>query len=333
VSGPATVAIPSDYYGSDLRLERSVAGDARLVIADLNGPEGICRSTADADALLVTVHRLGPNEIAALGPRVRVIGRAGIGLDAIDLAAASERGIAVLNTPDYCTSEVATHTVAMVLALIRRLPLGDEIARRPGWGARAGLTIPAMEDLTVGVVGGGRIGRTVVERLRTFGPRVLLYDPYLAHAPDGAELVAELGTLLAHADIVTLHVPLTEQTRGLIGEAELRSMPHGSVLVNVARAELVDDAALVRALNDGRLGAAGIDVFAVEPLVEGSPLLDAPNTLLSPHVAWMSAASERRVRTDVLAAVLDYLAGRPITTGALAVGSPSRADRTAAAAE
>ena len=197
---------------------------------------------------------MSAEHIAALGEGVRVIGRAGIGLDTIDLEAARRRGIAVYHTPDYCVDEVADQTLASILMLQRRMADQQRVARAPGWPDRASLRIHALTVTTVGVVGGGRIGRAVLARLAPFGVRRLVHDPFATEVPAGVEASAKLEELLGAADIVTLHLPLLPETRGLISEARIRSMRPGSFLVNVSRGPLVDTRALAAALHDGHLG-------------------------------------------------------------------------------
>ncbi|HYV16476.1 MAG TPA: C-terminal binding protein [Conexibacter sp.] len=304
---------------ADTSLEREhLAGQpVEFVSAPLESAAQIASATADADAVIVTLERLGREQIAALGPRVRVIGRAGAGLDAIDLDAARERGIGVVHSPDYGTEEVATHAVALVLALQRRL-VPAAAAVRDGWGdlGRLGTVVP-LSSQTLGVVGVGRIGQRTLELLRPMVARALVYDP-VAPAPDGATAVDALDDLLAQSDILTLHVPLTPSTHHLIGAEQIARIKRGAVLVNVARGELVDQAALVRGLESGALGGAALDVLEREPPAADDAILSAPNVLLTPHVAWYSTASVPRMRTITAEAVLSYLDGRPLRAGRIA---------------
>jgi D-3-phosphoglycerate dehydrogenase len=299
--------------------ETHLAGRAVVRLAVIDSPDQLREATRDAQAVVVTTNPLSSAHIAALGDGVRVIGRAGTGLDAIDLEAARARGLFVYHTPDYCTSEVATHALALILAVHRRLLDADRQARTDFANWRALGTIPPLDALTAGVVGGGRIGRAVMARLLPFVGRVLSYDPFVDSDLAGVERVDSLDTLLRRSDIVTLHLPLTPQTRGMIGARELGLLPEGAIVVNVSRGGLVDEAALRAALEDGRLAGAALDVLATEPPRADDPILDAPRLMLSPHLAWYSSASERRVRTQVLDGVLACLAGEPPKTGRIAV--------------
>jgi D-3-phosphoglycerate dehydrogenase len=313
----------------DMAVEREqLAGrPVTLRVASLATPDEIERETAEADGIIVTTNPLPAAFIARFGPRMRIIGRAGIGLDAIDLQAAARRGVAVLHAPDYATQEVATHAVALILALNRRLAEGDAVARGR-WTAWRELTpVAPLYEQTIGVVGCGRIGRAVIERLRPLAGAIVTYDPYVTSAPEGARLVASLDELLAQSDAVTLHPPLTEETRAMIGRRELALMKRGALLVNVARGALIDESALTEALQEGHVGAAALDVLHKEPPPPDAAIMRAPNVLLSPHFAWYSTASERRVRTTTVDGMWDYLEGQPPRAGRLAVvpesGAPS----------
>jgi D-3-phosphoglycerate dehydrogenase len=299
--------------------EGHLAGRAQVRLTRLETPDQVREATRDAEAVIVTTNPLTAAHIAALGDGVRVIGRAGTGLDAIDLEAARARGIVVYHTPDYATSEVASHAVALILAVQRRLLAADRQARTEFTGWRALTPFPPLDELTAGVVGGGRIGRAVIDRLRPFVKAILLFDPYLDAVPDGVERVDSLDALLARADILTLHMPLTPETRGMVGARELALLPEGAIVVNVSRGGLVDEADLRAALESGRLAGAALDVLATEPPRSDDPILGAPRLLLSPHLAWYSSASERRVRTQVLDGVIACLAGEAPRTGRIAV--------------
>jgi D-3-phosphoglycerate dehydrogenase len=299
--------------------ETHLGSRAEVRLARLESPEQVREATRDAEAVIVTTNPLTAAHIAALGDGVRVIGRAGTGLDAIDLEAARARGIIVYHTPDYATSEVATHALALILAVQRRLLDADRQARTDFTGWRALTPIPPLDELTAGVVGGGRIGRAVIARLRPFVKDIVLYDPFIDAAPDGVQRVDSLDDLLRRSAILTLHMPLTPETRGMIGARELGLMPEGAIVVNVSRGGLVDEGDLRAALESGRLAGAALDVLATEPPRPDDPILGAPRLLLSPHLAWYSSASERRVRTQVLDGVLACLAGEAPRTGRIAV--------------
>jgi D-3-phosphoglycerate dehydrogenase len=244
-------------------------------------------------------------------PSLRIVSRLGIGYDMIDVAAATARGVAVANTPDYCVQEVVAHTVGMALSLLRGLTKLDRSVRTGAWnavGAHPAACRPS--ETTVAVIGLGRIGRGVAAGMAALGFRVIGHDPYLEDA-GGTELVS-LDRALAEGDVVTLHVPLDSSTRQLVDAAAIARMKDGAYLINTCRGGLVDEDALAAALGEGRLAGAAVDVFAEEPLPEASPLRRVDGVLLSPHAAWYSRASLAELPRICAQQVVDFLAGRPV---------------------
>lgn len=299
--------------------ERRVGGaDVSVTQAPLGNAEQIAAATADADGIIVGLQKFGPEELAVVGQRVAALSRAGIGLDSIDLDAARSRGIAVIHQPDYATEEVATHAVAMMLAVNRKLVDADRIARA-GWrGRRAISDIAPLHQMTAGVIGGGAIGRAVIARLAPLVGTVLVHDPYLTTAPEGAELVGSLDELLSRSQAITLHAPLTAQTRHMIGEAQMAMLPKGAIIINVARGELLDTDALIVALRSGHLGGAGLDVFETEPVLAEDLLNQSPNLLVSPHVAFLSTASVAKLEHQVLEDLCTFLTEKRVIGGRIA---------------
>jgi phosphoglycerate dehydrogenase-like enzyme len=241
-------------------------------------------------------------------PGLRVISRVGVGVDSIDLEAATAAGVVVTVTPGCNEETVADHALAMILATLRRLVEHDQSIRRGEWDRAGVLTGRELHGMTVGVVGQGRIGRGVAKRLRGFGVRLLVCDPQVSRIP-GAEVLG-LEELLRRSELVTLHVPLQPSTRGMIGERELAQMRPGAILVNTSRGGLVDEQRLAEALHSHRLAAAALDVFEREPPTD-SPLLKLPNVLLTPHVGGLSTASLRRMTAEATRNVIDALRGSP----------------------
>ena len=263
----------------------------------------------EAHALLVRSDTQVTGELIGLAPALRVIGRAGIGVDNIDLATATRRGIAVLNAPGANTVSAAEHTLALLLSLVRRVPWAAQSMRAGAWDRK---TFGGVElrGKTLGVVGLGRIGAHVASVARALGMRVCAHDPYLPEqrARDmGVELVA-LDDLLSQADAVTLHLPLTAETRHLLDATRLGRMKRGALLVNTARGELVDEAALLAAVTEGHLGGAALDVFATEPLPADSPLRASDRLLLTPHLAASTKEAQDRAALEICQAVLGALA-------------------------
>lgn len=305
---------------ADARIEQEAArGRATVREASLATPADVASNTADAHAVIVTINPLTAAHIAALGKGVRMISRAGIGLDAIDLEAARARGISVYHFPDYATAEVATHAVAMLLAVHRRLREADLLARE-AWTEWSLLKpIHPIEDATIGIVGYGRIGRAVASRLRPFAKGIQAYDPVSPVSDGDITGVSTLEDLLRTSDMVSLHLPLTPKTTNLLGAAEIALMPAGAILVNVSRGGLVDETALAAALSAGHLGGAGFDVSREEPPAVDSPLYHAPRLLLSPHIAWYSERAEMRLRRNAVEAILAVSQGASPSTGRFAV--------------
>jgi phosphoglycerate dehydrogenase-like enzyme len=262
--------------------------------------------TADAEAAIVSTDPFDAAVIEA-ATRLRVIARVGVGTDSIDLAAAARRGVAVCTTPGANTASSADHTIALMLAAVRRVPQHDRAVRAGRWERTGPATGRELAGATVGLVGYGAIGRQVRRRLSGFGVRVLVHDPFLAAAP-GVELVG-LERLLEASDIVSLHLPLTESTRGLLDRRRLALLRSHAVLVNTARGGLLDEDALADALSAGRLRAAALDVLALEP-PRPSRLLELDSVVLTPHVAGLSEPSIREMTRRATDAVLAVLGGR-----------------------
>jgi len=282
------VVVLDDGY-RDYEAERSVlaAEGAELVLRPCHGDAAkAAQEMTDADAVLV---RETPVNAAAIATtRARIIVRYGVGYDNIDIAAASARGIAVCNVPDYCTDEVSDHALALLLAAIRRIAEADRRVRAHGWGVPMGRKIHRIRGGTLGLLGYGRIGAVFHRKAAALGyARVLVDDPFLREPPPGAEL-ASLEALAAGSDAISLHAPLTNATRHIIGRAFLALVKPTLVLVNTARGGLIDEAALVEALAEGRLLAAGLDVYESEPLRHDSPLRSLDNVVLTDHAAWYS---------------------------------------------
>ena len=302
----------------DIETEYLKGEDTEIGITPLDTADAVGRETVDADAVIVGTEPMPREFIERFGPKVKIIGRAGIGLDAIDMDAAREHGVAVFHTPDYATEEVATHALAFILALNRRIMEADALART-NWPAYDSLLpVKPLSEQVIGVIGLGRIGCAVIERLIPFRPRIIGFDPFVDQAPAGVTRVAALDEVLTQADVVTLHLPVTAETVKIIGRRELGLLRRGATIINVSRGRLIDEDALVEALVAGHL-KAGLDVVFTEPPPGDAPILHAPNALLSPHFAWYSDTSQRRVRTETLAGVLSYLRDQPVQTGRLVV--------------
>jgi D-3-phosphoglycerate dehydrogenase len=288
------------------------------VATKLSEDELVAR-VADADALVVRSETKVTARVLDAGRRLQVVGRAGVGVDNIDVDAATRRGVYVVNAPTGNIVAVAELTVALMLGLLRGIAPADAHVRAGEW-KRSQFIGREARGKTLGLVGLGRIGSEVAKRAAALEMRLLAHDPYATEAKAqslGVTLVG-LDDLLTQSDVITVHAPLTPDTRDLIGRDAIARMKRGAFLVNAARGELVDEAALADALAAGRLGGVALDVFAQEPPKE-SPILAAPRTLLTPHIAGSTAEAQVNVAVDVARQVLDVLAGRP---AASAVNAP-----------
>ncbi len=325
MAGPFKLVLTSDRYNTDvdsLALERQLLADNSDLEIDLQTISGedmerVIAACADADVLLASTRESFPRAVLERLTTIKVLSRYGVGLDNVDLDAAAELGIVVTHYPAYCTAEVADHALALILALNRRIVHLDRELTAGAWlrhgratGAILHTRIAPLREQTLGIIGFGRIGRLVAERARPFGLTILVSDPYLdpATLPDYVTLV-ELNDLLARSDIVTLHCPLTPETRGLINAERLSLMKPNAYLVNTARGPIIDLDALATVLAAGGLAGAGLDVVDPEPLPETSPLYALDNVILTPHAAYYSERSVDIVRRQTLLQALRVLRG------------------------
>ncbi|QTV79324.1 C-terminal binding protein [Microbacterium sp. NIBRBAC000506063] len=282
--------------------------DAEVVVADCRTTEQV-REQIERHRPAAIVTQWAPIDAAAIAAAedCRVISRIGIGVDMIDLTAAREAGIPVRNVPHYCTEEVATHAVAMALALWRRLPQLDAEVRAGTWAAATHAPhIGRLSEATLGLIGCGRIGTLVGRAFEAWGAKVIVVDPAPANDPWAR---VELNQLAEEADIISLHAPLLPQTHHVVDTELLWSMPRRPVLVNTSRGGLVDLAAAVEAVTEGRLRGLGLDVFEEEPIAGDHPVRMAPNTLLGPHAAWCSQQALPDLRRGAIDNVIEALGG------------------------
>lgn len=279
------------------------------------------------DALVVRSQtRVDAELLDAAAPRLGVVGVASIGTDRIDLQAATRAGVMVVNAPTGNTIAAAEHTLAMMLALLRRVPDASASVTAGGW-ERQRFIGRELRAKTLGIIGLGKIGKAVAKRASAFEMRVLAHDPYLTEeqaAEAGARLVG-LAELLHRSDVITVHTPLTPQTRGMIGRAQIEAMHPGAFVLNIARGGIVDESALADALRDGHVAGAAIDVFSAEPIRPDNPLLGAPNTVLTPHLGASTAEAQDRVGVEMAEQVVMALDG---ITPPYAVNAPTVAPET-----
>jgi D-3-phosphoglycerate dehydrogenase len=283
-----------------------LTGDPRFELIERPGLKGedLTAAVADADAVLVRSATKITRESLSRATRLKVIGRAGVGVDTIDVEAATERGVAVMNAPAGNTISAAELAFALLLSLIRKVPAADRSMREGKWD-RSSFNGTELYRKTLGLVGAGRIGGEVARRARAFGMRVLAYDPYLS-AEAARGMGVELTTLeivLKESDAISLHVPLTDSTRGILGEAQLALLKPTAVIINAARGGLIDETALTRRLTEGKLAGAAIDVFDQEPLPADHPLRSVNNVVLTPHLGASTEEAQLNVALEIAEAV------------------------------
>ena len=303
----------TDYVWPSTDPEREVleAGGAEVVVAPNGEEETLIGLASDADAIMTCFAQVTENVVRA-AERCRVIGRFGVGVDNIAVSTATELGIAVTYVPDYCVDEVSDHVMALLHAWNRKIVLFDRSVKERGWGSQP-LTMRMMRlrGKTIGIVGFGRIGQAVAGKARAFGLRILASDPFVDPATVeafGGSLV-ELPELLRESDFVSLHTPLSEETRNLIGPHELASMKREAFLINAARGPLIDEEALCSALVNGVIAGAGLDVMVDNLPSEDHPLLALENIIITPHVAFFSQESTLELEQRAAAEVVKVMQG------------------------
>ena len=288
------------------------AGDIEIDVRTDLSPDELVQAIPDYDALLVRSATTVTGDVIRAGTRLRVVGRAGVGVDNIDIAAATQAGVVVVNAPTGNVVAAAEHTVALLMALARNVAQADAHVRSGQW-QRSQFIGVELRDKVLGTVGLGRVAQEVVKRAQGLGMTVVAYDPYVAadYAAQRGVRLADLPTLLREVDFLTLHVPLTESTRGLIGRDELASMKHGAFVINVSRGGVVEETALVEAIESGHIGGAALDVFAQEPLPAENPLRTSDKIILTPHLGGSTVEAQEQVAVDVAVQVVDVLNNRP----------------------
>ena len=288
--GTKAKVVLTDYVWESLAVERDILGDlAALTPLQTKKPDEFLAEAADCDALLNTYAGPITADVMAKMPKCKIIARYGIGVDTIDLAAATEAGIIVTNNPTYCIEEVAEHTMALLLSAARKIAFYDRQVRAGQWAVPPGKPMFRLAGSTLGLVGFGNIARQVAIRAAAFGMKVLYADPFIQQGQfDAPGTRVELDALLAQSDYVSLHPPLTPNTRQMIDDAAFAKMKPTAVLVNCARGPVVDTDALVRALDAKKIAGCALDTVDPEPLPNPHPLRDRDNVILNPHAAWYS---------------------------------------------
>ena len=299
--GPETKKIEEDAFtkaGMDIEFH------------DWSSEDEIIEGARDADAVLVVAVPMSRRVIESL-PKLKFIGRCGIGYDSVDLKAATENGVVVCNVPDYCAYEVATQSFLFALALKKQFMAFLERGRCGGYGQGEGHIVHRLSDQVFGQIGFGRIAREQAAMVRGMGMKMLVYDPYLKEInQDGIELCDSLEEVLSNSDIVSINTILNEETYHMITMKELKLMKSDAIIVNVSRGAIIDTKDLITALNEGIIAGAGLDVIEGEPLAANDPVLDTPNLLYTPHISMYSEESMLDMHKKLSSQALDVLAGK-----------------------
>ena len=316
----------TDYVWASLEVEKkTLESVADLIALQTKKPDEFIEQAADCDALLNTYAGPITADVMARMPKCKIIARYGIGVDTIDLEAATAAGIIVTNNPTYCIEEVAEHTMALMLACARKIVFYDRMVRAGRWEVPPGKPLFRLAGSTLGLIGFGNIARQVAVRAAAFGMNVLYSDPYVKETDQLAKQV-DIGQLLKEADFVSLHPPLTSDTRKMINDDLLNKMKRTAWLVNCSRGPIVDTDALVRALDAGTIAGAALDTTDPEPLPNPHPLRDRDNVIINPHVAWYSETAMVGLQAGAPGEVRRVLSGEwPINVVNRAVQGKNRA--------
>jgi D-3-phosphoglycerate dehydrogenase len=281
---------------------------AELILAQVQEEKDLIRVCKDADGLVNQYALLTRNVLENL-PKCKVISRYGVGLDPVDIKAATDLGIIVANVPDYCMDEVSNQTISMLLGLIRKITFFDQKVKSGQWDFRQGRPLYRLKGKTMGLVGSGRIGVVLAKKIAAFDVKVIAFDPYLEKAPEGIELT-DFDTVLKESDFISIHCPLNDSTRHLIGEKAFKKMEKKPLLINTSRGPVIDEKALIEALQQGLISGAGLDVLEKEPPDSQSSLLKKENVILSPHIGFYSEESISELKRRTAKNVVDVLTGR-----------------------
>jgi len=310
------VVVHTDPLHTDFSHERAEleAIRAELRVLRVKTEEEVAAACKDADALIVTYAKVGRTALAGM-PKLKIMVRSGVGYDSLDVPAATERKVMVCNVPDYCISDLAEHTMALLLAWWRRIGELDQQVRREGWGLPV-KPVYRLQGKTLGLLGLGRMGQAVAVRAKGFGVKLVACDPYVPDGVFAALGIQRLGLddVCKTADMLTIHALLNSETRGIVCEQTLRLMKRSAVIVNTARGGLIKTDDLVRAIREGGIAGAALDVIEPEPLPPDHPIRSLPRVLITPHAAWYSEDAEPELRRMAARTIVQALQGeRPAT--------------------
>jgi D-3-phosphoglycerate dehydrogenase len=303
------VAITDCDHGSiEEEKEEFARIGAELVLEQVHEEGDLIRLCREADDF-ITQYAVFSRKVLENLPKCKVISRYGVGVDSVDLRAATDLGIIVTNVPDYCMDEVADQTVSMLLALIRKTVFFDKQVKAGLWDFRTGVPMHRIRGKTLGLIGCGKIGLEVARRISGFGVGVIAFDPYIAKAPGGIEL-KDYDSVLKDSDFISIHCPLNQSTRHLVGDREFRKMEKRPIVINTSRGPIVDEEALIRALELDLISGVGLDVLEKEPPGSDHPLLSRNNVVLSPHISFYSVESISELKRRTAKNVVDALTAK-----------------------
>jgi D-3-phosphoglycerate dehydrogenase / 2-oxoglutarate reductase len=301
----------TDNIFPDLDIERELLDKAGADLIEIKNGIGLEKEVEDADAVINTYAQV-PAELIGKMEKCKLIIRNGIGVNTIDVDACNKKGIMVANIPTYCLDEVATHAMALLLALNRKILPLDKSVHGGTWDVKKATPVYALPEKTLGLVGFGKIPRMVHEKAKAFGMKVIIFDPYVSKedaANAGARKV-EIQELIAESDYISIHCPLTPETRGMFNYEAFCSMKKTAYIINTARGPIVNEPDLARALEEGEIAGAGLDVLMKDEVSLDNPLLKFDNVIITPHAAWYSEESIVRRRVQTVESVIEVLQGR-----------------------
>ncbi len=295
--------------------------DFEVVFGPVNTLDELQRTAKDCSAVAVALHKMTEEKISNMPESVKCISRLGVGLDSIDLDAAVKNKLPIIFQPTYAYNEVANHAAAMVLALHRGIYQATVTTQNGKWIAATQIAeITSLQDSALGVIGCGKIGQTFIKKMQPFFKDVIGFDPAVTENIPGITMTRNLDDLLINCKVISMHAPYMPSTHHMIGKREIALMQRGSILVNVSRGGLIDEDALMEALENGHLDGAGLDVFEKEPLDENAPIRKTKNLLLSPHIAWYSKSSGPRLVEWGLMDAVNFITNQSIAHGKFAAG-------------
>lgn len=305
--------VMTDHVYPDLEMEKKLLSEAGVDFAfiDTRNEGVIANAVRDADAVITCYANITAEIIRGMS-KCKSISKTGIGVNNINVEQATKQGIRVLNVSDYCVEEVSDTAVALILSLTRRIPFLRDNVQKGAWSRLGSENITRLNGKTLGFLGFGNIARRTAEKMKPFGVKMIAYDPYIQaeSAQSMGVAIADLGRVLRESDVLSLNLPLTDETKKIIDKEALSKMKRTALLVNTARGPLIDEEALCSALQEGEIAGAGLDVLSDEGNISGNPLFSAPNAVITPHAAFYSIEATQELREKVLADVLSVLAGK-----------------------